>query len=376
MAPKKKATSTSVSNTAVANTSTTEHTYAGNLDRDLLIGLINSFYQIQKMRIQNGNRLVAHFYRKLGIDAATKLIEQRQQDRKTSIELIDVLKIDYGRISDALSIPDVVRESKFSKLAIETKGVFDDYTEFNWMAEYRRSLISENNYLKQINLCLSRFPIWTEWLCHIKGIGPTMGGVIISCIDIHKADTPASLWAYAGLDVVHLNNNNEVENRGRGRYTEHLVKREYTTRDGKTSTRNSITFSTFLKTKLVGVLADSFIKQRTPEYRFVYDTYKERITQRENIAEESAKQTGENFKRRPDVQLHRMAIRYMIKRFLVDLYQKWRTFENLPVVEEYGVRKLGLVHHPIHGAWNQQQSSSSIPATAFATEDDSTPEVF
>ena len=40
-----------------------------------------------------------------------------------------------------------------------------------------------------------------------------------------------------------------------------------------------------------------------------------------------------------------MALRYMVKRFLVDLYKEWRSIEGLTIVEEYAVRKLGLVHH-------------------------------
>jgi len=39
-----------------------------------------------------------------------------------------------------------------------------------------------------------------------------------------------------------------------------------------------------------------------------------------------------------------MAIRFMVKRFLVDLYFAWRTLDGLPVEPEYQESKLGHKH--------------------------------
>ena len=39
-----------------------------------------------------------------------------------------------------------------------------------------------------------------------------------------------------------------------------------------------------------------------------------------------------------------MAVRYMVKRFLVDLYVAWRKLEGLPVASEYSEGKLGIKH--------------------------------
>ena len=43
-----------------------------------------------------------------------------------------------------------------------------------------------------------------------------------------------------------------------------------------------------------------------------------------------------------------MAKRYMIKRFLVDLYNFWRKQEGLPVATEYAEGKLGIKHGVAH----------------------------
>lgn len=39
-----------------------------------------------------------------------------------------------------------------------------------------------------------------------------------------------------------------------------------------------------------------------------------------------------------------MALRYMVKRFLVDLYKAWRALEGLPVIQEYSEAVLNMPH--------------------------------
>ena len=350
----------------------------GDLNKQLLGGLVSTLYQIQKLRIQTGNKLIAHFYRKIGIDAAEKMIEQKKGDKKSAVEFIDVLKDEYKRIADALSDRKVVREKNFKDLEVGVRGIFDEYAEYSWMSQYRTLVIQENNALKDVERTLNKFPIYTEWLKDIRGVGVTMAGVIICYIDIHKADTPASIWSYAGLDVVPVDRNGDPDGRGRGRFNGHLVEVSYVDRTGKDAVRDSVTFNPTLKTKLVGVLADLFIKMGTEPYRTEYDNYKERITQREAAL---AQQNGPDYKKRTAAHIHRMAMRYMIKRFLVDLYKVWRTLEGLEVVEEYGVRKLGLQHHQ-HGSgrWAQQVHGVNTPTMDSnipkLNENDGTPESF
>lgn len=349
---------------------------SGSIAKDMLSDLVSSFYQIQKLRIQLGNKLSAHFYRKLGLEAAEKLIEQQQGDKKASVDMIDVLRVQFRRVADGLSDFKIVNEKKFASLTQDTRGIFDEYIEYSWMSEYRDMLGSENRVLKDIEICLDKFPIWTDWLCKIKGVGPTTGGVIVSLIDIRKAETPASLWAFAGMDVVPINNKGEVDGRGRGRFREHLVKAQYKDREGVDKVRDSITFNPMLKTKLLGVLADSFIKHRAPKYREEYDNYKARITERENANVANAKARGdEDFKRKTPAHLNRMAIRYMMKRFLVDLYKEWRGIEGLEIVPEYGERKLGLEHHTGRGRWGEQMRAGMVLREENNSEDQ-TPATF
>jgi hypothetical protein len=185
----------------------------------------------------------------------------------------------------------------------------------------------EKNHFKRLGHILKDYPIYNDFLHGVTGIGPAMAGVIISEIDITKAEYPSSLHKYAGLDVA-------ADGQGRSRRPEHLEDSEYEAKDGTIKTKKGITFNPFLKTKLVGVLGSSFLKQSPDkcEYRKVYDDYKHRL---EHMDAHKEKSKGHR---------HNMAIRYMVKMFLVDLYNAWRPLEGLPVAPTYSEAKLGKVH--------------------------------
>jgi len=202
-----------------------------------------------------------------------------------------------------------------------------------------------------------------------------------------RAETIDAYFAINGDEVTMLAEGKYpvlVKSVGRSRKDFCLVSREYTNKQGVSAVRDSITYNPFLKTKLVGVLGTSFLRagvtfvdgvkmgagvrlkhaksmgfvekdeddddkmsdrviaflrkkgckvEFTPSYygKFYYD-YKERI---ENSPHHFDK---------TDLHRHNMAIRFMIKRFLVDLYKAWRALEGLPVAEEYSAAKLNMPH--------------------------------
>ena len=191
------------------------------------------------------------------------------------------------------------------------------------LKQYFDLVETEEPALKQITYTVKQFPIYSAFLEDVKGVGPTMAAVIISGFDIHKAQYASSLWAYAGLDV--------VGDKGRSRIKEHLVDQTYIDAEGKEQTKKGISFNPFIKTKLIGVLGSSFVKTNG-KYREIYDNYKHRISNMPAHAEKTK------------AHLNNMAIRYTVKRFLVDLYVAWRTLEGLPVADEYSKGKLGIDH--------------------------------
>ena len=279
--------------------------------------LVRGAYDLQKLRIQMGNRIVGNFKVKLGQVPGEK--EEDTLDAEGA-KILDNLRRDYKKITDGMK--DIPPQSRF-----KAEGVISTYAELVLLDQYVKLESSEARNFRQLEGVLREFPIYVSFLKGVTGVGPAMAGVILSEIDIHKAQYPSSLWAYAGLDVA-------GNGAGRSKKKEHLVEVEYINKEGEKATRVGITFNPFLKTKLVGVLASSFLKQSPAkcEYRLIYDNYKHRL---ESHPDHVEKTKGHR---------HNMAMRYTIKRFLVDLYKEWRTLEGLAVAPEYSEGKLGKIH--------------------------------
>ena len=56
----------------------------------------------------------------------------------------------------------------------------------------------EDEIFATIKTEVEKFPIYTEFLSKVKGCGPALSAIIISTIDIYKADTPSKIIQYAG----------------------------------------------------------------------------------------------------------------------------------------------------------------------------------
>lgn len=276
--------------------------------------VVRGLYDIQKLRIQMGNRIVGNFKVKLGQAPGKRETELDDEGKK----ILANLRRSYKNITDG--VKTFPRESAF-----KGDGVIDTYSELRLVKGLFDLEHAEAEQEKTIKSMLEQFSIWTEFLHGVVGVGPLMAGVIISEIDIHVAQYPSSLWAYAGLDVA-------PDGRGRSRRKEHLVERDYINKDGEPAKRVGITFNPFLKTKLVGVLASSFLRAGENKYSIMYRDYKNRL---ENHPAHGEKSKGHR---------HNMAMRYMVKQFLVDLHMTWRGLEGLPVSPPYSEGKLGKVH--------------------------------
>jgi len=106
-------------------------------------------------------------------------------------------------------------------------------------------------------------------------------------------------------------------------------------------------------------IADSFVKQRTPIYRDVYDEtkVKENIklcnpledpkncpqyTECAKRLKMKASRLGRASKKLPcKKHIDNRARRKMVKRFLSDLWLVWRSLEGLPITKPYAVGILG-----------------------------------
>ena len=276
--------------------------------------LVRGIYNIQKLRIQMGNRLVGNFKVKLGQAPSEP---EAVLDNKGKA-LLKQLRGDYKKITDGVQALPTFKKFK-------SHGVIDTYTELCLVSSYDNLEKEEESQFKYLDNALKEHEIFTKYLTKVKGIGPAMAGVILSEIDITKAKYPSSLWAYAGIDI-------GPDGAGRSRKKEHLVDINYIDKDGNPAVKKGITFNPFLKTKLCGVLGGSFLKAGEHLYSKAYYDYKNKL---ENHPDHKNKTKGHR---------HNMANRYMIKLFLIDLHREWRTLEGLSVSVPYSEAKLGMKH--------------------------------
>lgn len=308
-----------------------------NPDKQPLRALTRGAYDIQKLRIEMGNRLCAAFRTKLGIEPTQSEDAEENEDAK---EVLDEIRASFKKITDG------IKKELPAMKDFKGDSIISTYTELCLVAEYLSLESEEDKHFRRLGNVLTEFPIYTEYLEGIKGCGPAMSALIISEFDIAAAEYPSSLWKYAGFDVC-------ADGRGRSRREEHLVKKEYQTKDGKSATRNSITFNPHIKTKLY-VLGGCLIKCSNERYRAVYDGYKHRLetvhpvmalaNDERRLTEFKADPKNKGKKYSPKAHRHNMSMRYMIKQFLADLYTVWRKQEGLPVAPTYFEAKSGKQH--------------------------------
>lgn len=349
--------------------------------------LIRNGYSLQRLRVQAGNRICAAYRTNLGINPS-----QAEDDVIDAAVILKELRDNYNKITDG--IKDIPNAKRFSKENLAT-GLIKDYAEFTMMESYvKLEELEDKLFKKDLKNMLSEFPIYNLFLSKVEGCGDTMAGILISEIDISLTPYSSSLHMYCGLDVVNVNNAGNEDNRGRGRYKEHMVEKEIVDEEGNVVKFMGLSHKPFLKTKLISILGPGFIKcQKTlvdglpmsskdrellaikngldvsvlskdpnkrkeqvinylntngntviikrGKYGQIYHDYKIRQQNKNMVLISQGKEPI------TPLHIHNRSIRYAVKRFLTDFYFVARTIEGLPVTQEYSVRKLGLNHNGV-----------------------------
>jgi hypothetical protein len=204
---------------------------------------------------------------------------------------------------------------------------------------------------KMLKRVLKQVPVYNEWLSQIKGVGPASAGWIISEFDIEEATTVSKMWQYAGMNPdyvcgkIRVNKDSyktgkilyEVANQRTGG-KDYIVETEDKIRGDRPTPGYLLPYNKNLKTHLLGVLGEGFIKQRSSYALEYYYPYKERLAGSDSLVKEvkkGGKAVEVPWKEAAVAHRHHAAIRYMMKMFLKDLYVAWRTIEGLPVEERY-----------------------------------------
>ena len=398
-----------VVDTQVDGTNTTDVQVVDSTDviKLKIRALVSGFYDVQKLRIQTGNRVVASFNKSMGQEPG---MAQKDMDKETT-KLIEKLRNEYKLITDAYIDKEFAVDangqiiknkgkSKISKSSdikdnVETSTTIikvgkndsiqkiinqmtadDKYgihnivsmTEYNLMRTYMMLCESEEFHEKVIADIVKTHPTWDGFFKNVKGCGPIMAANCIAYFDIAKARHVSSFWRYAGLDTVSYEVTEKDENGntvtktvteavGKKHASMGLRKSEYLNKEtGKMELKNSLGYNPELRSRLLGVLGDCILKagmrsekdengNKIRSYALPGAKYVEIYLGYKNRLNQ--KETTKDWS---DAHKHRAAVRYMIQQFLRDLWVFWREYEGYEVSEPYEVAKLGNKPHKYNEA--------------------------
>lgn len=266
-----------------------------DISREIMTILANIYYGWQNPR-KAFTSSARNLIRKRMEDLPLRVPENKREDkdyinRYIDAHLEELLQEIYGKLTDV--------EKMYVMRFIETGKILKK---------------EEQKTKKLIEQYLESEPMW-EWLRNIRGISSILAINLLKYFDIRKAKHPSSFWKYAGL---------HVEN---GVAPKRVKKKK-------------LDFN--LKARaLMWKIADSFIKQRTPKYREMYDAVKKKYLEQEYpkgyLASKYPQYSEEDTKLKPK-HAEMRARRYIAKQFLVDFWTEWRKREGLPVTPPYSVK--------------------------------------
>lgn len=179
----------------------------GNQEADVLKQqircLIANVYDLQKLRISAGNRLVQSFYSQLGVAPSTSPDDVDKDEKK----MIDRLKAEYKRITDAVaknnkSIKSNIKALRESDEEGKRLTLIRNDQDFKLVESYTYLLKAEEESTKSLDKYVKQHKLWDAFFADIKGCGTLMSAVCIAYLDPYVAKYPSSFFRYCGMDTV------------------------------------------------------------------------------------------------------------------------------------------------------------------------------
>lgn len=163
--------------------------------------LISNVYDLQKMQISAGNRIVSSFYLSMGINPQEKLENSDEGDQK----MLQKLKTEYKRITDYAAEKSVTNRSAIKTLTGDAKDpvkYIQSDIDYRLVDSYMKLLSSEEEATKVLDKYVKAHPLWDAFFKDIKGCGTLMSAVCIAYLDPYKARHVSCFFRYCGLDTV------------------------------------------------------------------------------------------------------------------------------------------------------------------------------
>lgn len=179
----------------------------GNQEADVLKQqircLIANVYDLQKLRISAGNRLVQSFYLQLGVAPSTSPDDVDKEEKK----MIDRLKAEYKRITDTVAennkpIKSNIKALRESDEEGKCLTLIRNDQDFKLVESYTYLLKAEEESTKSLDKYVKQHKLWDAFFADIKGCGTLMSAVCIAYLDPYVAKYPSSFFRYCGMDTV------------------------------------------------------------------------------------------------------------------------------------------------------------------------------
>jgi hypothetical protein len=227
-------------------------------------------------------------------------------------------------------------EEKILKTIFKTGQLITNKSELIQARYYFDLCQFEKELEKEVADLLPAFDVWNDWLSNQFGIGVKLGAALLSRLNPFIAKYPSAYIRYMGLDV-------GPDGKGTSRRKDHMVMKEYVAKNGEIKKKKSLTYNPWLKSKFVSTCTMNFRKKSVKNIhrRQMYDNYLNRY------------QNHPEHKDKPKAHLAAMAMRPVMKQFLIEFWMAQRSSLGLELSLPYHVAKLGLSDHkdkqPGHG---------------------------
>lgn len=206
---------------------------------------------------------------------------------------------------------------------------------------------------KELKRHLRGFPVYEDWLKKQPGVGTKISGVIIASVDIHKCNTVSQLWSYCGLAVVDGHSQRRVRGQ-KANYNPWLKAKllkvmgdnliRYSKLDEDGTYVRSTTKKPIHKTESWRRYYDQY-KHRQQSKRIPVCMACEGKGKIDKKKCANCEGTGGPAPwGKSDGHRHNAARRYMVKIFMQELWLRWREIEGLEVNVPYAEAYLDMKH--------------------------------
>lgn len=185
-----------------------------DMSKEQIRCMVSSIYDLQKVRISIGNRIVQSFYISMGIKPSEKKVitveqsdsEKEKEDKKKKSTLL-LLRKEYQRVTDYVTennktIKSAIKQMNSSKEEEKALVWIRNESDYRLIDSYTRILVAEEEAIKALEPYVFNHPLWNSFFKDIKGCGSLMAAVCIAYFDPYKARHVSSFYKYAGIDAV------------------------------------------------------------------------------------------------------------------------------------------------------------------------------